>query len=102
MHTAAIAAVVSFIPPITPFSGLIALFFIFSALGDIKTINYQLFDFIFYFYHMLSLRTIWYQNLLVVKPKTCLCIKIVLSKFTVFSNMTIITFFDLDKDNREF
>lgn len=44
MHIAAIAAAISLIPPITPFTGLIAQFFIFSALGDIKTINYQLLD----------------------------------------------------------
>ena len=44
MHTAAIASVIAFIFPIMPFAGLIALFFIFSALSDIKTISYQIFD----------------------------------------------------------
>jgi uncharacterized membrane protein len=44
MHTAAIATVLALIPPITPFAGLIAIIFIFSALGDIKAINYQLLD----------------------------------------------------------
>jgi uncharacterized membrane protein len=44
MHTAAIATVLALIPPITPFAGLIAIIFLFSALGDIKTLNYQLFN----------------------------------------------------------
>ncbi|MHA2288646.1 MAG: zinc-ribbon domain-containing protein [Promethearchaeota archaeon] len=44
LHTAAIASVLSFIFPFTPFAGLIALFFIFSALGDIKVINYEMFN----------------------------------------------------------
>lgn len=44
IHTVAIASVLSFIPPIAPIAGIVALVFIFLALGDIKRINYQLKD----------------------------------------------------------
>ena len=44
MNTVAIATALALIPPITPFAGLIALIFIFSALEDIKIFNYELFD----------------------------------------------------------
>lgn len=44
IHTVAIASVLSFIPPIAPIAGIVALVFLFLALGDIKRINYQLKD----------------------------------------------------------
>ncbi len=42
MHTVAIATVLSLIPPIAPVAGIVALVFIFLALGDIKNLNYQI------------------------------------------------------------
>lgn len=44
MSTVATATALALIPPMTPFAGLIAIIFIFSALGDIKALNFELFD----------------------------------------------------------
>jgi hypothetical protein len=66
MHTVAIATAVALIPPITPFAGIIAIIFIFSALGDIKAINYQLYDTNLYLFRKRYIRGFIYKLISII------------------------------------